>query len=227
MELEILHRPGNSAAKITLQENETVTTEAGAMIAASDNLRIETSTHQRGGSGGLLAAAKRLLSGESFFLNHYTALGSAGEIYLATPLPGDMMQYDLQGENLIVQAGSFVACSDGVKVNLGWQGFKNLISGESMFWLNLSGTGRTVLSSFGAIYPIEIDGEYIVDTGHIVAFNETLNFTVTKAGKSWIGAILGGEGLVCKFHGRGTVWCQSHNPPSFGQVFGPMLKPRG
>jgi uncharacterized protein (TIGR00266 family) len=137
-----------------------------------------------------------------------------------------MMRYDLQGENLIVQAGSFVACSPDVRIDLGWQGFKNLVSGESLFWLHLNGTGTVVLSSFGAIYPIEVDGEHIVDTGHIVAFNETLNFTLTKAGKSWISSILGGEGLVCKFKGRGTVWCQSHNPPGFGGVLGPMLKPR-
>jgi uncharacterized protein (TIGR00266 family) len=226
MEIELLHRPGNSAAKIVLQQNESVTTEAGSMIAASNNLQIQTTTQQRSSGGGLLSAAKRLLSGESFFLNHYTALGSSGEIYLATPLPGDMTRYDLRGENLIVQAGSFVACSDGVKIDLGWQGFKNLISGESMFWLHINGTGSVVLSSFGAIYPIEVDGEYIVDTGHIVAFNETLNFTLTKAGKSWISSILGGEGLVCKFQGKGTVWCQSHNPPAFGQILGPMLKPR-
>lgn len=226
MEIELLHRPGNSAAKVTLQQNESLTTEAGAMIAASNNLQIQTSTHQRSGGGGLLKAAKRLLSGESFFLNHYTALGGPGEIYLSTPLPGDMTRYDLTGENLIVQAGSFVACTDGAHIDLGWQGFKNLISGESMFWLHINGTGPVILSSFGAIYPVEVNGEYIVDSGHIVAFNETLNFTLTKAGKSWISSILGGEGLVCKFQGQGTVWCQSHNPPAFGNILGPMLKPR-
>ena len=73
---------------------------------------------------------------------------------------------------------------------------------------------------------IEVDGDYIVDTGHIVAFDETLDFTITKAGKSWISSMLGGEGLVCKFKGKGTVWCQSHNETSFGQVVGPKLRAR-
>ena len=71
-----------------------------------------------------------------------------------------------------------------------------------------------------------MDGEYIVDTGHIVAFNETLDFSMTKAGKSWLSSILGGEGLVCKFKGMGTVWCQSHNPASFGTSLTPALRPR-
>ena len=83
-----------------------------------------------------------------------------------------------------------------------------------------------MINSFGAIYPVEVDGEYIVDTGHIVAFNETLDFSVTKAGGSWATAIFGGEGLVCRFHGKGTVWCQSHNMNSFGQTLGPKLKTR-
>jgi len=225
MQIEIVHGPGNSAAKLMLQPQESVTAEAGAMIAMSGDMSLTTSTHQRSG-GGLLKAAKRMLSGESFFLNHFEAGGQGGELYLATTLPGDMMQYDLDNENLIVQSGSFVACDSSVDLDMGWQGFKSFLSGESIFWLHLKGSGPLVLNSFGAIYPIKIDGEHIVDTGHIVAFNETLDFSITKAGKSWIGSFLGGEGLVCKFGGKGTVWCQSHNASGFGHTLGPMLRPR-
>lgn len=225
MNTEILHGPGNAAARITLDPNETITTEGGAMIAMSAHLNLTTSTRQKG-QGGLLKAAKRLLSGESFFLNHYTAGSAGGEVYLATTLPGDMMKLALTGQSLIVQGGSFVACSDGVSMDMSWQGFKSFLSGERAFWLRIGGSGEVVLSSYGAIYPIEIDGEYIVDTGHIVAFDETLNFRLSKAGKSWIGSMLGGEGIVCRFQGRGVVWCQSHNAPSFGRALGPMLKPR-
>ena len=226
MKTEIFHAPGNAAARIALEANETVTSEGGAMIAMSADLAVQTTTQQRTGGGGLLKAAKRLLSGESFFLNHYTAGAQGGELWLAATLPGDMMKLALESETVIVQAGSFVACSDGIAMDMSWQGFKSLLSGERMFWLRCTGTGRLLLSSYGAIYPVEVNGEYIVDTGHIVAFGETLNFTLTKAGKSWVGSILGGEGIVCKFQGTGVVWCQSHNPPSFGRTIGPRLKPR-
>lgn len=226
MKTEILHGPGNAAARIALDPGETITSEGGAMIAMSADLAMETTTQQRGGGGGLLKAAKRLLSGESFFLNHYTAGANGGEIWLAATLPGDMMKLALDGETIIAQAGAFVACSDGVNMDTSWQGFKTLLSGESLFWLRFTGTGRLVLSSYGAIYPIVVDGEHIVDTGHIVAFGETLNFSISKAGKSWVGSFLGGEGLVCKFQGKGVVWCQSHNAPSFGHTIGPMLRPR-
>ena len=225
MHIELVNRPGNTAAKITLAAGETCTAEAGAMIAMSGHMNITTTTHKKG-AGGILKAAKRMLSGESFFLNHFDPAGKAGELWLGSNLAGDMLALELDNENLIVQSGSFLACEDTITMDMGWQGFKSILSGESMFWLNLKGRGKLVLSSFGAIYPIEVDGDYIVDTGHIVAFNETLNFTITKAGSSWLQFFLGGEGLVCKFSGKGTVWCQSHNPKNFGRALTPSLRLR-
>ena len=95
-----------------------------------------------------------------------------------------------------------------------------------MFWLKCSGQGNLFLSSFGAIYEEYVDGEHIVDTGHIVAFEDTLQFELVKAGTSLIGSFLGGEGFVCKFSGQGRLFVQSHNPPGFGKALGPKLKPR-
>lgn len=225
MQVELIHRPGNTAAKITLARGQTLTAESGAMIAMGGDVDISTTTHKKG-KRGLLKAVKRLLAGESLFLNHFEPTGESGEVWLGTTLSGDMMTYELDNESLIVQGGSFLGCGQGVEVDLGWQGFKSLLSGESMFWLNLKGKGTVLLSSFGAIYPVEVDGETIIDSGHIVAFNETLDFSITKAGKSWLSSIFGGEGLVCKFKGKGTVWCQSHNPHSFGAAVGPNLRAR-
>jgi uncharacterized protein (TIGR00266 family) len=168
-----------------------------------------------------------MLTGESFFLNHFTANNKPGEVILATTLAGDMIEYTMKGSDLIVQAGSFVACAPSIDMDLSWQGFgKAVFSGESMFWIRMSGTGPLILNAFGAIYPIHVDGEVIVDTGHIVAFDDSLTWDITKAGKSWISSFLGGEGLVAKFKGNGTVWCQSHNAESFGQALGPSLRPR-
>ncbi len=225
MNIEIVSRPGASAAKITLAPEETLTSEAGSMIAVNNGVSITTTTRKKS-SGGIFKAAKRLLAGESFFLNHYTGLREGGEVFLSSNLPGDMTVLDLKGQNFVVQSGSFVACAETVDIDLGWQGFKSILSGESVFWLKLSGAGQTIVSAFGAIYSMDVDGEYIVDSGHIVAFEESLDFTITKAGSSWLHSILGGEGLVCKFHGRGRVWMQSHNPSSFGKHLGPKLKPR-
>jgi uncharacterized protein (TIGR00266 family) len=225
MKIELINRPGNTAARITLEAGESCTTESGAMIAMSGNMQITTTTHQKG-KGSLLKAVKRMIAGESLFLNHFEPQGGSGELWLGTTLAGDMTTLSLDQESLIVQGGSFLACEAGIDIDLGWQGFKSVLSGESIFWVNLKGTGQVVLSSFGAIYPIRVDGEYIVDTGHIVAFSETLDFTISKAGSSWLHSIMGGEGLVCRFNGTGTVWCQSHNPLSFGRALSSGLRSR-
>lgn len=227
MDIRIVHGPGNSAARVGLAAGETVTAEGGAMIAMSGGLSVETTTKSRGGGGGIIAGLKRMLTGESFFINHFTAADAPGELWLAAELPGDMLTMRLQNAGkLIVQSGSFVACAPGVEMDLSWQGFKSFFSGERVFWISLSGSGEVLLSSFGAIYEVEVSGEYIVDTGHIVAFEDSLQFSITKAGASWISSMLGGEGLVCKFNGQGKVWCQSHNRGGFGGEIGPRLRPR-
>lgn len=225
MDIAIELGPGSAAAKVSLAAGEHFTAEGGAMIAMSPDMHLETTTHKKG-KGGIMKALKRAVSGESFFMNHYTAGANGGDVWLSTALPGDMTALDLSGEKLIVQGGSYVASSPDIEIDLGWQGFKSVFSGESIFWVNLSGTGKVIVNSFGCIYPVEVDGEYIVDTGHIVAFNETLDFKISKAGKSLVSSFLGGEGLVCKFKGKGTVWCQSHNNSSFGKSLSPKLKPR-
>lgn len=225
MEIQLLHRPGNTAAKVTLNPTEVCTAESGAMIAMSNNINVTTTTHKRG-KGSILKAVKRMVAGESLFINHFEAQNTTGEVWLGTALAGDMEVMTLDNETLIVQGSSFLACEHAIEIDLGWQGFKSILSGERVFWVHLKGSGKVLISSFGAIYPIHVDGEYIVDTGHIVAFNETLDFTISKAGKSWLHSFLGGEGLVCKFHGKGTVWCQSHNPSSFGAMLGGDLRSR-
>jgi uncharacterized protein (TIGR00266 family) len=224
MNVKIENGPANTTAKLEFSAGESWTTEAGAMIAMSSELNMETTTHKKG-KRGILKGLARMLAGESFFLNHYTAKDSA-ELWLAPTMPGDIIPHQLRGDSIVVQAGSFLACSSSINIDLGWQGFKNLFSGESLFWINLSGQGDVLLTSFGTIYSVEVEDSYIVDTSHIVAFENTLNFSLSKAGSSWVHSIIGGEGIVCRFKGRGRVWCQSHNERNFGMSLRPLLRPR-
>lgn len=224
MEVDIIHGPGNAAAHVTLKRHETLVAEGGAMIAMSSNVSVRTTTHQRS-KGGIMSGFKRMLGGESFFLNHFTAPSESAVITVSPTLSGDIKTLELNDTRMIVQSGSYLACEQSVEMDIGWQGFKSLFAKEGLFWITLSGSGKTLVNSFGAIYPIEVDGEYIVDTGHIVAFDESLKFSLSKAGRSWVSSILGGEGLVCRFRGTGTVWCQSHNAFSFGRSLGRQLKP--
>lgn len=226
MEIETKFSPAATIAICKLSAGESMIAEGGAFMAMKGSFEVTTTTQQKkSGSGGVLKGIKRLLSGESFFLNHFTAFES-GEVWLGTPLPGDIMVHELKGEQLIISGGGFVACEPNVEIDLKWQGMKSIFSGENLFWLKAKGMGRVVINSFGFIYPIDVDGEYIVDTGHIVAFEETLEFTISKASVGWLDALLSGEGFICRFKGKGRVWCQSHNPTSYGHELSPYLKPK-
>ena len=225
MQSEIIARPATAAVKIFLEMGETIVTESGSMLAMSEHLRIETTSRTR--KGGMLSGLKRLFAGENFFLNHFTAVAAQQELLLAPALLGDITHHVLETGTLIAQATSWLASNGTVHIDTTWQGFSSaLFSGEGIFWLRLSGQGDIWFNSFGAIYTIDVEDSYIVDTGHIVAFEDTLKFSIRKASHSWIGSFLGGEGLVCEFKGRGKLYCQTHNPPTFGSVLGPMLKPR-
>lgn len=227
MKYKLLSQPAATVAHLRLGAGESITCEVGAMIAMSSGFEVETTTKKKGGGGGILKGLKRMLAGENLFLNHFTATESNQDLIVGPRLPGDVMHYKMTGGTLIVQGSGWLASSTDIDVDATWQGLgKALFSGESMFWVRCSGSGDLWVSSFGAIYPVEVDGEYVVDTGHVVAFEETLQFKIAKAGKSLIGSLLGGEGLVCRFSGQGTVYCQSHNPPGFGKLLGPKLKPR-
>jgi uncharacterized protein (TIGR00266 family) len=227
MNVELLARPANAAAKVTLAAGETLTAEGGAMIAMSPDMDVSTRVRKNEGRGGLLKGFARRLGGEGIFMNYYTAGGSGGEVFLATGLPGDMEVIELDGTTPVtIQNSSFVAHEAGLDMNISWGGLKNVFSGEGLIWLTVAGSGKVIINAFGAIYPVEVDGEYIVDTGNIAAFQDTLDFKVTKAGSSWMSAIAGGEGLVAKFSGRGTVWCQTHADRVFGAKLTPHLTPK-
>ena len=89
MQINITHRPGNSAAKVSLEAGESITAEGGAMIAMSGHMQVETTTHKKD-QGSILGAIKRLVTGESLFLNHFTPSGGPGEVYFGTALSGDI-----------------------------------------------------------------------------------------------------------------------------------------
>ncbi|WP_424007782.1 TIGR00266 family protein [Haloferax denitrificans] len=211
MDHSIEYRPSFALLTVSLDEGESLRSEAGAMVSYSDGIDIETNA-----KGGLFGSLKRsVLGGESFFQNTFSAR-QAGEISLAPPLPGDIVHHGLADETLYVQSGSYLASDPALDLDTSFGGAKTFFGSEGLFLLKLTGTGDSFLSSYGAIHEVELDdGErYTVDTGHIVAFDETADFSVERVGglKS---TLFSGEGLVCTFTGPGTVWTQSRSMDSF------------
>ena len=225
MKFDVEFSPTFALAIARLDVGDKVMAESGAMVSQDAHIRMETSASQGKGVGGLLKGLGRaMLLGESFFRNTFHADNAPGEVTFAPSLPGDIMVYEMTGGELIVQQQAYLASATTVEIQAKWGGFKSFFGEGKMFWIRAYGTGPLALEAFGAFKEIEVDGNFIIDTGHIVAFEPTLDFTIKKVG-SWFSTFFSSEGLVCRFTGKGKLFIQTRNPNEFGQLLGPRLPP--
>ena len=206
MQVQIEGGPAFAFAEITLPPGGEVRMESGAMSLLRGDVTVQTST-----KGVFMKGIKRALGGESFFVNTFTS-SSGGLVGAAQALPGDMSLVTLSGHNLLVQSGSWVASDATVDVDSKWGGAKGFFSGAGLILLRCSGQGDLLLSAYGGIRSMDVSaGETItIDNGHIVAFEESVRYTIRKAG-NWKTTLLGGEGLVTEFVGPGRVWLQTRS----------------
>jgi uncharacterized protein (TIGR00266 family) len=223
MKVKIEYRPSYSMAITTLDPNEEIRVEAGSMVAMSRGIALETKA-----AGGLLASLKRsILGGESFFVNTYRAPASGGELFLAPALPGDLAVLELHGESLLVQSGAYVASSQGIDIDTKFGGAKTFFASEGLFLLKCSGTGTLLVSSYGAIHERTLSSSetFTVDTGHLVAFPESIGFAVRAVGgiKS---TLFSGEGLVVDLSGSGKVLMQTRSSDAFLTWLVPQVQRR-
>lgn len=220
MRTEISFSPSYAMATIHLELGESVSAEAGAMMAMSPSVEIATST-----KGGMMKGLKRsVLGGESFFLNTFTASGPDAHVIVAPALVGDVIVWPLTGNTVYVQSGSYLAAPDTITVDSKWGGSKTFFSREGLFMLKCTGVGDLVVSSYGAIHQIDLapGQSYVVDTGHMVGWDEGVNYEVKKVG-GWKSSILGGEGLVVRLTGPGRIYIQTRSPSSFIDWIVPKL----
>jgi len=219
MQVNVLYRPSQTVAQVWLQPNESIMAESGAMMGMSTNVDMQTQ------SGGLMKGLKRLFGGESFFRNTFMAQGGQGEVLLTTPLCGDMAVLDVGQRQWQISNSAFIASSTTVDVQTQGSG-KGFFSGAGLFILGTQGQGQIVVGSFGAIEPVNVNGELIIDTGHLVCWDANLQYTVGKSSNAgWIASYLSGEGLVCHFQGQGQVYIQTRNAQEYGSTVGRMLPP--
>lgn len=226
MQHRILYRPSFAIAHVELAANEAIRTESGAMVGMSPNLHLESKME-----GGLLKALGRsMLAGESMFQSTYTAQGGPGEILLAPSLPGDILGIEMKEQTFMVQAGSYLAGSTGLTIETRFAGMSSLFGGEGAFMVRVGGTGTLLLSSYGAIHKVALaEGEtYVVDSGHIVAFESSVKFELSRAARGILASVTSGEGVVCRYTGPGGIYLQTRNLQAFVASILPMLpQPKG
>jgi len=224
MRAEILYRPSYSMAIIDLEPYEEISVESGAMVSMTEGMKLKTRME-----GGILRSLTRsLLGGESFFFNIFQAPAHGGQINLAPAMPGDMMILEMYGESMLVQSGSYVASSLGIAIDAKWSGAQTFFASEGLVMLRARGEGLLLLSSYGAIHPIDLapGQRYTVDTGHLVSFTEGIGFRVRPAG-GVRSTLLSGEGLVVDLTGPGRVYMQTRSVDAFLAWLAPSLPQAG
>lgn len=208
LRFDIRLRPDFSLLEVKLDPGQKVFAEPSAMATMSTNVSLKS-----GLKGGAFKSLGRMFGGESLIVNTFTAEGAPGEVLFAPGHLGDTQHYRLSGGSLFLQRGAYMANSEGVEVTGSWQGAKGFFSGEGLVLLKASGTGDVFFNSYGAILEVDVVGDYLVDTGFIVAFEDTLQYNVGVLpglrGGGFKRLFFSGEGLVCRFSGQGKVWIQT------------------
>ncbi|KAL2148341.1 hypothetical protein VTH82DRAFT_2261 [Thermothelomyces myriococcoides] len=202
----ISHRDCNSILTIQLAIGCPIEAKPGSMIAMSPSIVLK---------GSIKFSMKKLVAGGDMGTSTFTG---PGELLLGPPMLGDITSLRLTGqESWSVSHDGFLACTQNVVKDYKRQGLgKAMFSGEGLWVYKISGTGLLWLTSFGAIIRKDlVEGEkYIVDNGHLVAWNTKYVLERVASG-GIISGLASGEGLVCKFTGPGTVFIQTRNAKSF------------
>jgi uncharacterized protein (TIGR00266 family) len=221
---EILHQPSFSLAVLQLQAEQSIQAESGAMVSMSANVELQSQM-----KGGIFGAIKRAAGGESAFISTFTARGGPGEVTLAPGAPGDIAAIELSGQPFFVQSSSYLAGDASLSVDTKWGGAKSFFSGEGLFVLLVQGQGLLLVSSFGAIYRKQLRaGErYVVDTGHLVAWEGSMQYTLRKAASGFFRSIMSGEGIVAEFSGPGELLIQTRNLAALAGLLKPFFPTQG
>lgn len=205
MEAEVRNRPSFANLHVQLNPGDRIIAEADAMASMSSSISMSTKFN----GGAVQAVVKRVFGSESLFVNEFTA-NSPGEMVITQPFPGDIECIELKGNTMFLQPGAFLACEPGVNLGLGWAGIASFVGKEGLFRLKVSGHGRVWFGAYGGIFIREIDSEYVVDTGHLVAYEPTIGIRMGMAGGIF-SSFFGGEGLVTRVTGPGRIYMQSRS----------------
>lgn len=208
---------------VKLEKGEKLFAESDAMVTMDAALELKGKMQ-----GGVMGALKRAVaSGESFFLQEIEAVKGAGKVLLAPTLPGQIQLLQCGARQYCISDGCYMASESSITVEQKTQSFgKAMFGGTGGFFVShTTGTGTLAVSGFGAITEIDIkQGEdLIVDNGHVVAWDASLNYEMAVTTSSSSGglfskltnSVTSGEGAVLRFSGNGKLLICSRNHTGF------------
>ncbi|MDA0152375.1 TIGR00266 family protein [Vibrio sp. Makdt] len=216
-----VHGDDMQLVEIELDQNETVVAEGGAMVFCEDGIRFDTklgdgSEASEGLFGKLLGAGKRMLTGETIFLTHFTntqpvkrKVGFSGA-HMGKVIDIDLNQF---GQRITCQKEAFLCAAKGTEISIAFNKKfgSGYFGGDGFIMQSIVGDGRVILHAGGYISQRELNNQTLsVDTGCVVAFTSGIDMNIQAAGSGLKSMFLGGEGLfLATLQGTGTVWIQS------------------
>lgn len=207
MKIAVEGKPVFAHVFVELEKGETFVAESDAMSSMSAELDM-AAKFNGGFFSGLI---KKFFGGESLFVNHFTNnTDTTLKLELTQPTPGDIEVKEINESRYCIQKGAYIASEAGVKLGVKWAGFGSFIGGEGLFKLEVSGKGKVIFGAYGGIVEKDINGEYIVDTGHLVAYEPSMKLKPQLAGGIF-GSLFGGEGFVTRVEGKGKIYLQTRN----------------
>ena len=217
---EIRYKPAFATIFLTLGPGETITAEAGAMTSMDSQLSMRTEF-----SGGLIPGLlKKFFGGESLFVNVFSnQTQDPLKLTLTQSTIGDIDRIDLNNNEICFQPGAYIAHTPGIKMAVQWAGFASFLAGEGLFKLRLSGKGRVFFGAYGGITKKRISNEFIVDSGHLVAYEPQIKMKIKLAG-GLVGSVTSGEGIVNKLSGQGEIYLQSRSVDGLVRYLRPKLR---
>jgi uncharacterized protein (TIGR00266 family) len=227
---QITHGPSFAMLRVDLQPGQTLIAEAGAMVARHSHVGMEVKMNAGRNAGFFdqliaifIAFIRKVVGGETFFVNHFSA-AQPGSVWVAPTMSGQISHRRLTpGTKLVLSSGAYLASVGNVDVKMKFGGLSSILAKEGAFMLEVSGDGDLWFTSYGGITPIDVNGSYMVDNGHLVGYEGNLQMSVRTAGGGVMGFVASGEGLVCEFTGQGRIYIQSRNLSSLLGWLGPLM----
>ena len=206
----------------TLEEGERIQSQSGAMCWMDEDVLMETNM-----KGGLLQGIGRLVSQESMFVNTFSAKKDDAQITLTNSRMGSVFELNIsQDQQILAQKSAFLCSEDTVatKIEFTKKLSAGLFGGEGFVLQKFTGEGLLFLETSGTVVKKELaNGEILlVDAGHMVAFQSSVEYTVTLS-KGMKNLLFGGDALLAKFKGPGTVWLQTHTISNLAAAISPYI----
>lgn len=225
MKYEIKYQPSYSLLEVQLEKDEVITGESGALTYMSPNIDVRTRTREKSLLGSLKTS---ILGGQSLFVTDFAAVGGPGKVALVAAPIGDIERFEVSPDNgYVIQKSAYLASTQGIDLDVRWEGFSRGLFGQGLFMIKTTGTGDLFINSFGAIdkHILEPGEQLVVDNFHLAAFSDTCKYEVRKFG-SWKDTLFSGEGLVTYIEGPGEVYVQTKNLREFVEWLWTLIGPK-